>query len=423
MTKFKSFIKYILGNKDQISAELYIFTLTTFIASILVLILCFIHIIIGLNILPVILAGISSVIMLGLYFLVRIKNFLLFTKIIFTVGGIVMLDLTWYLKFLSNGPVLYLILIFAALVIWMWDGKQLMFFLISYFLNIAVLFYVDFNSPDFLFKYPDLKTRSIDIFLSFFFYSILVIFLLYSVKRELIKQKENAIKSDKLKSAFLANMSHEIRTPMNGILGFSELLKNPDLPGQKQQQYVEMIEKSGHRMLSIINNIIDISKIEAGLTKMVLTETDINKQLDYIYMSLKSEVEAKGMKLVYSKVLTAKESIIKTDREKLIDILTVLIKNAIKYSKKGEIEFGNIKKSNHLEFYVKDTGIGIPKDRQNSIFERFIQADIKNTEAIHGAGLGLAITKSYVTMLGGKIWVKSEEGIGSTFYFTLPYNS
>jgi len=240
---------------------------------------------------------------------------------------------------------------------------------------------------------------------------------------QLLEAKERAEESDRLKSAFLANMSHEIRTPMNGILGFSELLKTPGLTGDEQQKYIRIIEKSGARMLNIINDIVDISKIEAGLIKLKMSESNINEQVEFIYTFFKPEVEAKGMKLSFNNPLPAKEATITTDREKLYAILTNLVKNAIKYTEEGEIEVGYSKKGGTLEFYVKDTGIGIPEDRQAAIFERFVQADIEDTKARQGAGLGLAITKSYVEMLGGKIWVESEEGSGSTFYFTLPCNA
>jgi CheY-like chemotaxis protein/anti-sigma regulatory factor (Ser/Thr protein kinase) len=176
-------------------------------------------------------------------------------------------------------------------------------------------------------------------------------------------------------------------------------------------------------MLNIINDIVDISKIEAGLIKLKMSESNINEQVEFIYTFFKPEVEAKGMKLSFNNPLPAKEATITTDREKLYAILTNLVKNAIKYTEEGEIEVGYSKKGGTLEFYVKDTGIGIPEDRHAAIFERFVQADIEDTKARQGAGLGLAITKSYVEMLGGNIWVESEEGSGSTFYFTLPYNA
>lgn len=247
------------------------------------------------------------------------------------------------------------------------------------------------------------------------------------IERDLIIAKEHAEESDRLKSAFLANMSHEIRTPMNGILGFAEILKEQDLTGEEQQNYIDIIQNSGKRMLNIINDIIDISKIEAGLMKMAIKETNINEQIKYIYTFFKPEVEAKGMKLSFQISLPAKEATIKTDREKLYAILTNLVKNAIKYTDEGSIEFGYILKTDtlpgELEFYIKDTGIGIPKERQEAIFERFIQADIEDNKARQGAGLGLTISKTYVEMLGGKIRVESQEGIGSTFYFTLPYNA
>ncbi len=242
---------------------------------------------------------------------------------------------------------------------------------------------------------------------------------------ELIEALKRAEESDGLKSAFLANMSHEIRTPMNGILGFAELLKEPDLTGEQQQEYIKIIEKSGARMLNIINDIIDISKIESGQMKAVLQETNINEQLEFIYQLFNREVEHKGLSFSLKKVSLPPESIVETDREKLYAILTNLVKNSIKYTSKGFIEFGcDVVETNHelfLQYFVRDTGIGIPKNRHEAIFERFIQVDVFDKMARQGAGLGLAISKAYVEMLGGKIWIESEEGKGSTFYFTIPY--
>ena len=253
-----------------------------------------------------------------------------------------------------------------------------------------------------------------------------------NTEQELINARQQAEESDRLKSAFLSNMSHEIRTPMNGILGFSELLKEPNLSGDEQKEYISLIEQSGARMLNIINDIIDISKIEAGQMPVNISESNINEQMDYIYTFFKSEATQKGLQLYLKKTLASKDSVIQTDREKLFAILTNLVKNAIKFTDKGSIVLGyEIVRDNarlvstpmELQFFVKDTGIGIPKKRHEAIFKRFIQADIDDKRAFQGSGLGLTISKTYVEMLGGRIWVESEVGKGSVFYFTLPFKT
>jgi signal transduction histidine kinase/ligand-binding sensor protein len=242
--------------------------------------------------------------------------------------------------------------------------------------------------------------------------------------------KEKAEESDRLKSAFLANMSHEIRTPMNGILGFADLLKEPNLSGAEQQEYINIIEKSGARMLNIINEIVDISKIEAGLMNVEMKVSNINERIDFIHTFFKPETEAKGLNFSIKNRVRSDEAMVQTDHEKVTAILTNLVKNAIKYTDKGSIEIGcDLVEKIHefsLQFYVRDTGIGIPKNRQEAIFDRFIQADIEDRKAFQGAGLGLTISKSYVEMLGGRIWIDSNSGNeseanGSTFYFTIPY--
>ncbi|MCI4442125.1 MAG: PAS domain S-box protein, partial [Lentimicrobium sp.] len=243
------------------------------------------------------------------------------------------------------------------------------------------------------------------------------------IEQQLVKAKEKAEESDRLKLAFLANMSHEIRTPMNGILGFTELLKEPKLSGEEQQEYINIIEKSGKRMLNIINDIISISKVESGQIEVSLSETNVNEQIEYIQTFFKPEAKQKGIQLIISKQLSPIDTLIKTDREKIYAILTNLVKNALKFTNEGSIDLGCVKKEKNLEFYVKDTGLGISTSQKKIIFERFRQANETISRTHEGSGLGLAISKAYVEMLGGKIWVESEQGKGSAFYFTIPFNS
>ena len=238
---------------------------------------------------------------------------------------------------------------------------------------------------------------------------------------ELIKAREKAEESDRLKSAFLANMSHEIRTPMNGILGFSELLKTLKLTGEKQQEFIDIIQKSGVRMLNVINDIISISKIESQPIEVLVNDTNINEEVEYIYHFFKLEAEQKKLHISFRNGLKSDHALIRTDREKVYAILTNLVKNAIKYTQTGAIELGYDLKGELIEFYVKDSGPGIHEEQKEIIFERFRQGSKSLTPNIEGAGLGLSISKAYVEMLGGKIWVESKIGQGSTFRFSLPY--
>jgi len=238
--------------------------------------------------------------------------------------------------------------------------------------------------------------------------------------RELIEAKEKAEESDRLKSAFLANMSHEIRTPMNGILGFTELLKEPNLSGEEQKHFIKVIRKSGDRLLNTVNDLIDISRIETGLVPMVICDVDIHSELEGLISFFLPQALQKGLHLSLIQPTFSKNTRIRTDRGKLDSILSNLIRNAIKYTPSGEISVACLMEGNRFRFMIKDTGIGVPADRREAIFDRFVQADISDTRAFQGSGLGLSIAKAYVEMLGGTIGVESEEGVGSTFWFVVP---
>ncbi|UZJ39577.1 MULTISPECIES: PAS domain S-box protein [unclassified Prosthecochloris] len=240
---------------------------------------------------------------------------------------------------------------------------------------------------------------------------------------QLIEAKEKAEESDRLKSCFLANISHEIRTPMNGILGFSRLLREPLLSGEEKEQYIELIHESGKRMLSIINNLIDISRIETGELSLYPGKTSVNEIIEKIHADFFEQAQGKCISFSAEAGLSAKESLIITDKVRLSQVLSHLVGNALKYTHEGEVAFGYKKDDGMLEFYVRDTGIGIPDDQQGKIFEHFRQVSLDATREYEGAGLGLSLSKKLVEMLGGTIRVDSAPGKGSTFFFTIPYDS
>ena len=244
--------------------------------------------------------------------------------------------------------------------------------------------------------------------------------------QELGKAKEKAVENDRLKSVFLANMSHEIRTPMNSILGFSNLLLKNNMSGKNKNEFVRLIIENGNSLLNLINDIIDISKIEAEQLKINLTKCNLTELLKDLYLYYNDLiVRSKRLNLRIKLKLPSEQKdgniYILSDPQRLRQILSNLINNAIKFTYKGEVEFGfNINNDNVTEFFVKDTGIGIAEDKLNSIFNRFEQVEDQYTKNNGGSGLGLSISKQLVELLGGNIWVKSTEGTGSIFYFNIP---
>ncbi|MFW6101289.1 MAG: ATP-binding protein, partial [Bacteroidota bacterium] len=247
----------------------------------------------------------------------------------------------------------------------------------------------------------------------------------HELLKELEEAKEKAEESNRLKSAFLANISHEIRTPMNGIMGFTELLKSPELPRDKINEFVEIIDSQSQHLLQIINDIIDVSKMEADQFTLKKKETPVNELLQKQYDIYYNLLHNRGNKNITLKLeLPDQEHVVYTDDTRLAQVVSNLLDNAVKFTEKGSIHFGYQKNDpEHLIFYVKDTGIGIPEDKQDVIFKSFRRVNESMTRTFEGAGLGLAITNKLVEKLGGEICLKSEEGKGSSFYFTLPYQT
>jgi PAS domain S-box-containing protein len=238
-------------------------------------------------------------------------------------------------------------------------------------------------------------------------------------EKELLLALERAEESDRLKSVFLANLSHEIRTPLNAVLGFSDLLKESGLAEETRYNYIDIIQKSGQHLLSIITDIVEISKIETKQTKIEIGTTNINLLLDELLQVFQVISNERNIDLKVNKFYSDYSFEIETDEVKLRQILINLISNAFKFTEKGFVEVG-YSVGEMVFFYVRDTGIGIKEKDFGFIFERFSQIESELSFKNGGSGLGLAISKAYVEMLGGNISVESEVGIGTTFKFSIP---
>lgn len=253
-----------------------------------------------------------------------------------------------------------------------------------------------------------------------------------NLEKELLAAKEKAEESDRLKTAFLQNMSHEIRTPLNAISGFSGMLNKPDLSEEKRKSFTSIIRNSSTQLISIVSDILTISSLETKQERLSIEKVCINNIILDLLAIFKMQAFNQNLSLFAKQDLNDLQSEVYTDKTKITQILTNLISNALKFTHEGTVEFGYVYCSEVpdgkslqqalIKFYVKDTGIGIKPEFHEKIFERFHQADLSISQKYGGTGLGLSISKGFTELLGGKIWLESEPGKGTTFFFTIPYN-
>ena len=241
--------------------------------------------------------------------------------------------------------------------------------------------------------------------------------------RDLSVALGKAEESDRLKSAFLANMSHEIRTPMNGIIGFSSLIADSDLTREKRREYLDIIVNSSNQLLDLINDILDISRIEAGQTEVNFENVSLNAVMDEIGLFYAVKAAERGIRFDIQKGLSDREDKVITDKGKLQQVLNNLLNNAFKFTREGSIHAGYERRGELLRFYVEDTGIGIDTQYHKKVFERFTQVDMADNREFGGTGLGLSISRGLVELLGGTIELASEPGKGSLFFFTIPFRN
>ena len=241
------------------------------------------------------------------------------------------------------------------------------------------------------------------------------------LNEELVKANEKAVESDRLKTAFLQNISHEIRTPLNAICGFTGMLNKPDLTDEKRIKFITTIQNSSNQLLSIVSDILTISYLETNQEKLHISKFMIYSIVDDLFIKYKQQTDKKNLTLIAQKEQIEDYVEVYADKTKIIQIMTNLLSNAIKFTNEGFVELGYNRKGDELVFYVKDSGIGIEEELQEVIFERFTQSDLSINKSHGGIGLGLSISKGLAELIGGKIYLQSEPGNGSIFYFSIPY--
>lgn len=418
----KEHITFHIGSDDNFTLQHRFFNLIAFFGGLICIMGTIVNLSIGSNLILTILTGTGLIACWGAFYLSRFKNNFVLGRVILTSILFLLLGYIFFMNNGSRGPILYLYQVFFLLLLIVWSGRSRRILIGLFSLNILAFLLLELNFPQSTFPYPDEVTRLLDVYLSYFLYIILLGAIMGFTLGGYVKEKQKAEQSDQLKSAFLANMSHEIRTPMNAILGFTQLLSN-DLSKEKKDSYIKIIQDNGKSLLHLIEDIIDISKIEAGELKIHEDEINVDALISDIVYAFKQILKDLPEKKVEIRTeIGIPGLVIVTDRTRLKQILYNLMHNALKYTETGEIVIGYQVENDILEFFVRDSGQGIKPEFLEEIFERFRKIETERSKKIQpGTGIGLSISKHLAELLGGEMSVDSVYGKGSMFSMKLPY--
>ena len=422
MKKFKTYLKQIwsLAYGSNITRfEDRTILITVLSVSILLLIATIPNIIFGLGIPIILFTGLGSLFFFCLYLVGRFMKMGSIYNRTATLLFIVYLDLLWFLNFGSRGPVMPYFVVFYAFLILVFERKYFIMLSIILCLNLVGLYLIERHFSTEIGQYANDSMRLDDNFLGMFFGLLLISFFMGALKNNYLFEFERAKRADHLKSAFLANMSHEIRTPLNAIVGFSSLISDPDIPESEKVDFVGQIERNSDYLLCLIEDIIDLSKIESNQLTVKSENVDVVPLINQLIQTFNRAILPEKDVEVISNLQKSK-ILVYVDRVRLEQILRNLLSNAMKFTEEGTIEVGCQRVNEFYTFSVKDTGIGIHSDHHEEIFDRFRKIDNNKQHLYRGTGIGLFLSKQLVEMFGGKIWLESEVGKGSTFYFTIP---
>lgn len=422
MLRFKKYLDYfkkLIYGESASAFEDQLSLLTSISVTIILAFSTIFNVAMGLKNSLIVSSFVGAIIYFGLYLLGRFVNrgklFLLF----FSIITLFYLDIIWYLNYASNGPVLPLFVVFYAFLILVFNRKYYALIFLIIFLNLLGMYLVESVYYNEIGTYLNIETKLSDIYMGMVFSLLVIYSFVVAIKKNYIHEQERARMSDRLKSAFLANMSHEIRTPLNAIVGFSSLISEADLTEDDKIMFREQVQSNSDYLISLIEDIIDVSKIESNQLTIKLQEINVVPLITKIVQTFQLAIASnKNVRVVTN--LGATAILVTADQVRLEQILRNLLANAIKFTDDGVIEVDCEKRNDFYIFSVKDTGIGIHLEHQLAIFERFRKIDNSKQYLHRGTGIGLFLSKQLVELLGGKIWVESEVGVGSTFYFTIP---
>ncbi len=367
-------------------------------------------------------SGIFSIVSISCFYLLHKPHFVSIVKYTISLFSFFLILTAWYFSYTSYGLSLSFFTVWILFIVFVWERPHVFYFLGGCILIYITLAYIDSAFPHITATHKNNEIKIIDMYYGIFFTLILVFFYSFFIKRAYVKKIRKVEKAESLKTTFLQNISHEIRTPMNAILGFSELLKKQNISEKNKLKYLETINTSGQHLLSIIDDIMSILLLDSEQVKVNTESVRISTLLLQLYDEIKENKLIHPNVIIRSPIIELdKDYIIKTDAVKLKQILLNLLINAAKFTSVGYIEFGCKRNELNLEFYVKDTGIGIDEKNHTVIFDRFTQVEKTKLSRYKGTGLGLPISKSFIALLGGKIWLHSKLDEGTTFFVSIPF--
>ncbi len=365
----------------------------------------------------------SLIVFFLIYFLAKKEIYLNTSKWLFIITVFVFVNITWYFNFGSRGPWLFIIVLLYSYLVLMMSGKNLLRISILLFANTIMLFFYEYYNPDALGDYPNNTARLMDFYSAMMLFGASAYILMSLAKRYYLTEYSKAKKAEKLKSSFLANISHEIRTPLNSIVGFSNVLAEADsgMSTEEKQKYGAIIKQSSDSLLRLINDVLDVSKIETGQFGIIQKDFCINEMIDNLRETYLLRVVEQNKPALNIKTQIPEGLVYVTcDKERISQILYNLLDNAVKFTDEGMITFGFSLDKEMIHFFVADTGIGVKDEYKESLFDRFYKVEDDRDVLYRGVGIGLYLSKKIVELLNGKIWFESEFGKGSVFHFVVP---